>query len=88
MNRIRNVSGHPDPLVLCVFYEGPWERLATRLLAIDPITLEQRREIRDGTLRERLATWASERDTRWRHRYVERGIDPPARWKRKPRGER
>lgn len=70
-------------LVIAVMYEGPWERLSTRLLAIDPVTLEIRHEIKTNGLRDRLAAWCDKRDHAWRNRWVDRASQrPPDRYRR------
>jgi len=76
---------HARTLLLAVFYEGPWERLVGWLLKIDRATLELKAEIRAGGVRERFADFCDGRNNAWRRRYVERGVDPPARWKRRGR---
>jgi hypothetical protein len=69
-------------LVLQVMYEGPWERAMNWLWAIDRKTNKLRREVKAGSLRDRLTCWAEARHSVWVNRYVATGQDPPARWKR------
>lgn len=73
-------------LVITIFYEGPWDRAATWLWAVDPVTLSLRREVRPGTLRDRLAGRCDDRNRAWINRYARRGMNPPDRWKRRSHG--
>lgn len=66
-----------------VMWEGPWTRLANRLLAIHPRTKELRRDLPDGHWRCRLAERAERRHFAWVNRHLDR--DPPKRWKRRVR---
>lgn len=77
------MSGSDAKLVIAVMYEGPWERVSTWLLAIDPHTCEIKHEIKTNGIRDRLAAWAELRDHAWRRRYAQRGIMPADRWKRR-----
>ncbi len=70
-------------LLLAVRYSGPWERAQLWLDAIDPRTGETRKDVRDGSLRSRLAAFCDRRDYAWRARWERRGTDPPPRWKRR-----
>jgi hypothetical protein len=69
-------------LLISVFYEGPWERLASWLWAVG----REDKVVRDGSLRDRLACRADYRDRLWCYRYALRGRDPHPRWKRRTRG--
>jgi hypothetical protein len=71
-------------LHIAVFYEGPWEHLATWLAGIDRKTMNLRFILRPGGVREKLYLWAEDRNTAWRNRWVRRRRDPPAIWKRRP----
>jgi hypothetical protein len=66
-------------LLVMIFYNGPWGRLADRLWKVN----EPEAEINENGLRARVATWAERRDHKWRERYVQLGTKPPERWKRK-----
>lgn len=71
-------------LYISVFYKGPWERIGAWLLAIDRNN-QIRREIKPGTIRDRLADWAERRNTAWASRWAARyPRRPHQRWERKP----
>jgi len=66
-------------------FEGPWERLGLWLLAIDRTTKEIRFEVRQGSLRDRLAGFCDRRDIAWRRKWARRYPELPlAIWERKP----
>jgi hypothetical protein len=66
-----------------LLYEGPWERAVNWLRAIDPETGDIRREVPDGSLRDRLANWCGRQDAAWQLRYARDGCRPPGRWRRR-----
>ncbi len=70
-------------MLLAVFYDGPWARLARRLWAINSKTNELRREVKEGGLRCRLALWADDRDQAWLTRHAVAGSYPRDRWSRR-----
>lgn len=74
-------------MLIAIFYESPWERLETLLLGINWRTLEIRHHVRDGSLLSRLADVCDDRNRAWVRRYAARGVNPPARWKRRDPGE-
>lgn len=68
---------------LWVWYEGPWERLATWFWGISRRTNDFKGfEVPDGCLRDKIATWCDNRDTAWRNRYAASGRFPPRWWRR------
>jgi hypothetical protein len=77
------MSREDQLLVVAIMYEGPWERAATWLQAIDWRTNEIKHEIKSGGLRERLTSWCEQRDHAWRRRYIARNARPNKRWQRR-----
>jgi hypothetical protein len=69
-------------LYLTIFYRGPWDILTSWLLGNGRTW---RRDVPDGSLRERLAHQTETRDRMWRERYVQSGDNPHRIWKRRPR---
>jgi hypothetical protein len=70
-------------LYVAVYFEGPWARLAAWLYAIDRRTNELVREVRDDSLRGRLAELCDQMDRRWCESYVRANVNPPRRWRRR-----
>ncbi len=70
-------------LLFAVRYCGPWERAAAWLDAVDPDTGETRKNVRDGSLRSRLAAFCERRDAAWQARRTGRDDGPPPRWERR-----
>jgi hypothetical protein len=86
------VTGPDSPemrrLMISISHEGPWDRLSGWLLGYDRRTGRLRFEVRDGSLRERLAVFCEARDVAWRNRWAARHPrQPPARWKRTEAGQ-
>lgn len=72
-------------LVIETLYEGPFERIANRLWAIDPKTNTLRFEVSEGTARDRLALLADRAHRVWINHYAIRQAEPADRWKRRIR---
>lgn len=69
-------------LMLHLRFEGPWERAMHWLFATRPDGTIWR-TVRQGSVREWLATWCEMRDIAWRTRHACRGSEPSARWRRR-----
>ena len=77
-------------LLICVFYESPWEKLCNFCWGI------RNGQGDDDSFRwvigqhpkgwkwilYKIANWAEQRDIAWRRKYAVRNINPPKRWKR------
>ena len=89
----RALTGHEPSrdevarLDISLHYQGPFGRLMNWLWALDPVTNELRREVKDGSVRGWLAARADWADRCWRAHYVKAGRRPPERWKRRERTE-
>lgn len=68
-----------------LFYEGPWDRLAAWLWAIDWRTSDTWKLVEPGSLRNWLAEQAEKRDYAWKMRWAMSYRKPPRRWKRRER---
>lgn len=76
-----------DRLLLSIMYSGPYEKIEAWAWTIDRRTLEIRKEIPEGSWRDRLASWAERKDHAWRERYVDQGIHPRKIWLRRTNEE-
>lgn len=78
---LKDVSKVSDrAFLISIFWKSPWERVAERLWAISGT--EIRREVKDGSLRDRLACWCDYRDRIWGYKQALRGRTPNLRWER------
>lgn len=60
---------------LWIFYQGPWDRLSNWIW--------QHGEVKDDSIRDRIACFCDERDFKWREKFVARGTKPSAMWERR-----
>ena len=73
-----------------IYYEGPWERMSNLAYGMRPdgslrwdIPADPRGWRRVLRLLEVIGNWADRRDRSWHDYYVNRGVKPPRRWKRR-----
>lgn len=75
--------GQGQALRILIFYEGPFDRMACWLWRVKSTEPPTKKEVLDGSFRDRLACICDRLDLRWRFYYASRGKTPHPRWKRR-----